>query len=202
VEFEGTDATLLSISGHKIGAPKGIGALVVRSRTAVRPIVHGGSQQFGLRPGTENVAGSVALGRAAELAAGEQADKAARLGRLRDDLGARLRAAIPDIRWVAEEAPRAPHVLNVVIPGADAEAMLMHLDLQGIAAAGGSACNTGAAEPSHVLTAMGLPPDLALCALRFSLGRETTQADIDRAVSVVPLVAEKVRKLAGVLGRG
>jgi cysteine desulfurase len=202
VAFDATNAALLSLSGHKIGAPKGIGALVVRNRTTIKPVIHGGSQQFGLRPGTENVPGSVALGRAAELAAGEQEEKAARLGRLRDELAARLRAAIPDLRWVAEEAPRAPHVLNVVIPGADAEAMLMHLDLQGVAAAGGSACNTGAAEPSHVLTAMGLPPDLALCALRFSLGRETRQGDIDRAASVVPLVADKVRKLAGVLGRG
>jgi cysteine desulfurase len=201
VSVEAADATLLTLSGHKIGAPKGIGALVVRSRAAVEAIIHGGSQQFGLRPGTENVAGSVALGRAAELAAGEQREKAVRLGRLRDELAARIRAAIPDAVWIAEDGPRAPHVLSVAIPGADAEALLMHLDLQGVAASGGSACNTGAAEPSHVLTAMGVPRALALCTVRFSLGRETVPADIDRAAEVFPAVVAKVRKLAGVLGR-
>jgi cysteine desulfurase len=102
---------------------------------------------------------------------------------------------------VAERGPRAPHVLSVAVPGADAEAMLMHLDLQGIAASGGSACNTGATEPSHVLTAMGMPRALALCTVRFSLGRETTPADIGRAAEVFPVVVAKVRKLAGVLGR-
>ncbi len=201
VSLEAADATLLTLSGHKIGAPKGIGALVVRSRAAVEAIIHGGSQQFGLRPGTENVPGSVALGRAAELAASEQGEKAARLALLRDELAARIRAAIPDAVWIAEDGPRAPHVLSVAIPGADAEALLMHLDLQGVAASGGSACNTGAAEPSHVLTAMGVPRELALCTVRFSLGRETVPADIDRAAEVFPAVVAKVRKLAGVLGR-
>jgi cysteine desulfurase len=201
VSLEAVDATLLTLSGHKIGAPKGIGALVVRSRAAIESIIHGGSQQFGLRPGTENVAGSVALGRAAELAAKEQGAKATRLGALRDDLAGRIRSAIPDAVWIAEDGPRAPHVLSMAIPGADAEALLMHLDLQGIAASGGSACNTGAAEPSHVLTAMGVPREWALCTVRFSLGRETVPADIDRAAEVFPGVVAKVRKLAGVLGR-
>ncbi len=201
VSVAAADATLLTLSGHKIGAPKGVGALVVRSRAAIEALIHGGSQQFGLRPGTENVPGSVALGRAAELAAAEQAAKAARLGALRDELAARIRSAVPDAVWIAEGAPRAPHVLSLAIPGADAEAMLMHLDLQGVAASGGSACNTGASEPSHVLTAMGVPRELALCTVRFSLGRETTQADVDRAADVLPAVVAKVRKLAGVLGR-
>jgi cysteine desulfurase len=201
VSVEAADATLLTLSGHKIGAPKGIGALIVRSRAAVEAIIHGGSQQFGLRPGTENVAGAVALGRAAELAAAEQGDKAARLGALRDDLAGRIRGAVPDVVWVAEGGARAPHVLSVAVPGADAEALLMHLDLQGVAASGGSACTTGAVEPSHVLTAMGVPRSLALCTVRFSLGRETTAADIDRAADVFPAVVAKVRKLAGVLGR-
>ncbi|HQR17034.1 MAG TPA: aminotransferase class V-fold PLP-dependent enzyme, partial [Gemmatimonadales bacterium] len=161
----------------------------------------GGGQQCGIRPGIENVAGAVALGRAAGLAAEEQPGKATRLGAMRDALAARIRAAVPDVVWVAEDGPRAPHVLSVAVPGADAEAMLMHLDLQGVAASGGSACTTGATEPSHVLTAMGVPRALALCTVRFSLGRETTQADIDRAAEVFPAVVAKVRKLAGVLGR-
>jgi cysteine desulfurase len=202
VSVGAADATLLTLSGHKIGAPKGIGALIVRSRTAIEAIIHGGAQQFGLRPGTENVAGAVALGRAAELAAAEQPDKTARVGRLRDELAARIRRAVPDMLWMAEDGPRAPHVLSVAVPGADAEAMLMHLDLQGVAASGGSACMTGAAEPSHVLTAMGVPRALALSTVRFSLGRETTAADIDRVAAVFPAVVAKVRTLAGVLGRG
>jgi len=193
--------TLLTLSGHKIGAPKGIGALIVRDRKAVEAIIHGGGQQFGIRPGTENVAGAVALGRAAQLAAAEQPSSAERLGDLRNQLAARLKAAVPDLVVNAEGSRRAPHLLSIAVPGADSEALLMHLDLAGIAASSGSACSTGAVEPSHVLIAMGVPRDLALGAIRFSLGRETTLEDVDRAVEVVPAVVAKVRRLAGVLGR-
>jgi cysteine desulfurase len=193
--------TLLTISGHKIGAPKGIGALIVRDRNAVEAIIHGGGQQFGIRPGTENVAGAVALGRATQLAVAEQSSLAQRLCELRNDLGTRLRAIVPGLVINAEKSPRAPHLLSVAIPGADSEALLMHLDLAGIAVSSGSACSTGAVEPSHVLVAMGVPRDLALGSIRFSLGRETTPEDIDRTSEVVPGVVEKVRKLAGVLGR-
>jgi cysteine desulfurase len=193
--------TLLTISGHKIGAPKGIGALIVRDRKAIEAIIHGGGQQFGLRPGTENVAGAVALGRAAELAVAELEAQAVRLGELRDQLTRRLREGIADIVINAEASERAPHILSVAIPGTDSEALLMHFDLAGIAVSAGSACTTGAVEPSHVLTAMGIPRELALGAIRFSLGHETTQADVDRAVEVFPTVVAKVRKLSGVLGR-
>jgi cysteine desulfurase len=193
--------TLLTISGHKIGAPKGIGALIVRDRKAVEAIIHGGGQQFGIRPGTENVAGAVALGRAAQLAVSEQAAAAERLCALRNELGARLKAAVPDLVVNAESSPRAPHLLSIAVAGADSEALLMHLDLAGIAASSGSACSTGAVEPSHVLVAMGMPHKLALGAIRFSLGRESTHEDIERAVEIVPMVVAKVRKLAGVLGR-
>ncbi len=196
-----TACTLATISGHKIGAPKGIGAMIVRDRKAVEAIIHGGGQQFGIRPGTENVAGAVALGRAAALAAAEQPAEAARLRTLRDDLAARLRATVPDLVVNGEGADRAPHVLNVAVPGADSEALLMHLDLAGVAASGGSACSTGAVEPSHVLVAMGLSRELALGTIRFSLGHESTAEDVARAVEVMPAVVAKVRKLAGVLGR-
>jgi cysteine desulfurase len=193
--------TLLTLSGHKLGAPKGIGALVVRDRKAVEAIIHGGGQQYGIRPGTENVAGAVAMGRAVALAAAEQAREAERLGALRDALAERLLAAVPDVQVNGIGAERAPHVLNVSVAGADSEALLMHLDLAGVAASGGSACSTGAVEPSHVLVAMGLPRELALGAIRFSLGRESTMADVERVVEVMPAVVAKVRKLAGVLGR-
>ncbi len=201
VAMKNLSCTLLTISGHKIGAPKGIGALIVRDRTAVEAIIHGGGQQFGIRPGTENVAGAVALGRAATLAAEEQASLAERLGALRDQLCARLRQTVPDLVVHGEVGPRAPHILNIGIPGTDSEALLMHLDLAGVAASGGSACSTGAMEPSHVLTAMGVPRSLALGSIRMSLGHESTPQDIDRVVEVFPQVVDKVRKLAVVLGR-
>ena len=201
VDLDSLPCTLLTLSGHKIGAPKGIGALVVRDRKAVEAIIHGGGQQFGIRPGTENVAGAVALGCAARLAAAEQAAEAARLAALRDTLSDRLVASAPDVRVNASGAERAPHILNVSVSGADSEALLMHFDLAGVAVSGGSACSTGAMEPSHVLTAMGVPREWALGAIRFSLGHGTSPADIDRAAEVFPTVVAKVRKLAGVLGR-
>jgi cysteine desulfurase len=193
--------TLLTLSGHKIGAPKGIGALIVRDRKAVEAIIHGGSQQYGIRPGTENVAGAVALGRAALLAAREQPVEAPRLRALRHLLAERLRATVRDLVVNGDSADGAPHVLSVSVAGADSEALLMHLDLAGVAASSGSACSTGAVEPSHVLVAMGVPRELALGAIRFSFGRESSAEDVDRVVEVMPAVVAKVRQLAGVLGR-
>lgn len=192
---------LFTLSGHKVGAPKGIGALVVRGRDVVESIIHGGGQQFGIRPGTENVAGAVALGAAAELAAREQAAEALRVGALRDALEARLLSAVPDLTVVAQHSPRAPHILAVCLAGADSEALLMHLDMAGIAASGGSACSTGAVEPSHVLTALGVPRELAVGLLRFSFGHGSTMADVDRVAEVLPRVAQRVRRLQASLGR-
>ena len=194
-------ATLLSLSGHKIGAPKGIGALVVRDRQLIHPIIYGGGQQWGLRAGTENVAGIAALGRAVELAVRDVEGFGESVSALRDDLDRGILAAVPDARVTGADAPRAPHITNVSIPGTDSETMLMHLDLAGIACSSGSACSSGAVEPSHVLTAMGVPLDRAAAALRFSLGRQTTSADVASVVEQIPGIAAKVRQLAGVLGR-
>ena len=193
--------SLLTISGHKIGAPKGIGALVVRDRRAIEAIIHGGGQQFGLRPGTENVPGIVALGKAVELAAAEQAESARRMAALRDDLERRLLAVVPDAVINGWHADRAPHVSNVSIPGTDSEAMLMHLDLAGVACSSGSACSTGSVEPSHVLTALGVPRELGVAALRFSFGHDTSPEDVDATIAVLPKVVEKVRALSAVLQR-
>ena len=148
----------------------------MRDRKAVEAIIHGGGQQYGLRPGTENVAGAVALGRAVALAAAEQAHEAERLAALRDELaraapGSGARPAC-ERRGRRAGAPSA----DIAVAGADSEALLMHLDLAGIAASSGSACTTGAVEPSHVLVAMGVPRELALGAIRFSLGRESTRS--------------------------
>lgn len=201
LDLDAAGCTLLSISGHKIGAPKGIGALIVRDRKIVEAIIHGGGQQYGIRPGTENVAGAVALGRAAMIARQELDEHVARLTQLRDDLAARLLAAVPDLVIHGSDSSRAPHILSVAVPGAEAEALLMHLDLAGIACSGGSACSTGAIEPSHVLVAMGVERSLALATIRFSLGHETGAEDIARVAETFPGVVSRVRQLNTVLGR-
>ncbi|MGB7211677.1 MAG: cysteine desulfurase family protein [Gemmatimonadales bacterium] len=199
--FRDLPCDLLTISGHKIGAPKGIGALLVRDRHAVEAIIHGGGQQFGLRPGTENVPGIVALGRAAELTSADWVGESRRIGALRDQLWAGIHTAIPDAVLHGSGGPRAHHVVSVGIPGTDSETLLMHLDLAGIAVSAGSACSTGAVEPSHVLVAMEIPYDLAVGTIRMSLGHETTAADIDRVLTTIPAVVAKARKLAGALAR-
>lgn len=201
VSVRDVNCTLLSISGHKIGAPKGIGALIVRDRKAVEAILHGGGQQFGIRPGTENVPGIVGLGTAARLAVQEQQALATRLRALRDELERRLLAIVPDAVINGGQGERAPHITNVSIPGTDSEAMLMHLDLAGIACSSGSACSTGAVEPSHVLTAMGVPRELGVAALRFSFGKDSVADDVEAVVAALPRVVEKVRSLSAVLHR-
>ena len=201
VSLRDSGCTLLSISGHKIGAPKGIGALIVRDRKAVEAIIHGGGQQFGIRPGTENVPGIVGLGIAARLAAEEQPALATRLRELRDDLERRLLAIVPDAVINGSQGERAPHITNISIPGTDSEALLMHLDLAGVACSSGSACSTGAVEPSHVLTAMGVPRELGVAALRFSLGKDSTVEDVEAVEAVLLRVVEKVRSLSAVLHR-
>ena len=201
VSLRDVNCSLLTISGHKIGAPKGVGALIVRDRKAVEAIIHGGGQQFGIRPGTENVPGIVGLGTAARLAVEEQQALAARLRELRDELERRLLAIVPDAVINGWQAERAPHISNVSIPGTDSEALLMHLDLAGIACSSGSACSTGAVEPSHVLTAMGVPRELGIAALRFSFGKDSTLEDAEAVSAVLPKIVDKVRSLSAVLHR-
>ena len=201
IDLDASGCTLLAISGHKLGAPKGIGALIVRDRHIVEAIIHGGGQQFGIRPGTENVAGAVAFGRAALLAHQELEGHVTRIARMRDALAARLMAAVNDLVIHAANAERAPHILSIAVPGAEAESLLMHLDLAEVAASGGSACTTGSAEPSHVLVAMGVDRALALGTIRFSLGHQTTDADIDHVVAVFPGIVERARELSTSLGR-
>jgi len=193
--------TMLALSAHKIGGPKGVGALVLPDAHAVQPLIHGGGQQAGVRPGTENVPGIVGFGVAAELAGRTLAAAAAHLRALRDAFEDRLRRAVPDAVIHAADRARAPHVSSVAFPGTDSEAMLMHLDLAGVCCSSGSACTTGAVTPSHVLTAMGLAHDAAVATLRFSFGRQNTMADVDRVIDVLPRVVAKVRDLGTVLGR-
>jgi cysteine desulfurase len=201
VSLRDFNCTLLTLSGHKIGAPKGVGALIVRDRKAVEAIIHGGGQQFGIRPGTENVPGIIALGVAARLAAQEQQALAARLRELRDELERRLLALVPDASINGLQGERAPHISNASIPGTDSEALLMHLDLAGIACSSGSACSTGSVEPSHVLTAMGVPRELGVAALRFSFGKDSSLDDVEALTAAFPKIVEKVRSLSTVLHR-
>lgn len=191
--------TFATISGHKLGAPKGIGALIARDCSLITPIILGGGQQRGIRPGTENLIGIVGLGCAAKLAVEEQAHEAARMEELAAKLEAALRAVVPDLRITAEDSPRAPHVLSVSVPGTEGAALLLNLDMAGIAASGGSACSTGSPEPSHVLKAMNIPTEQALGTVRFSLGHQSTEEDIARLAEVLPKAVDKVRKLVDTL---
>ena len=186
----------LTISGHKFGAPKGIGALFIRRGTPLEPLMHGGHQDRGRRPGTENVAAAVGLALAAELALADRESHCARLRTLRERLEVGILARIPDAVIHGRGADRAPHILSISVPGTDSESLLMALDLRGIAASGGSACQSGSIEPSHVLTALGVSPDLASAAVRMSLGELTTDECVIRVIEVFPALVDKARQLS------
>ena len=188
----------LSVSGHKFGAPKGIGAFFIRRGTPLEPLFFGGSQDRGRRPGTENVAAAVGLAHAMELAVEEREAHWTAIAARRDRLEAGLLARIPDALVHGRGTERAPHILNISVPGTDSESMLMALDLQGVAASSGSACQSGSVTPSHVLSAMGVRGDLANAAIRMSLGPQTTDAEIDRVTELFPALIAKARGLAGV----
>jgi len=187
---------LLAISGHKIYAPKGIGALYIRGGTRLRQLLYGGHHQRGFRPGTENVPGIVGLGKAAEMARQSLAEDAVRVSALRDDLERGLLARVPQARANAAAAPRTPNTSNMTFPGIEGEALIIALDLKGLACSTGAACSSGAVEPSHVLTAIGLPPEEARASIRFSLGRHTAPAEIAFALDVVPAAVAQLRELS------
>jgi cysteine desulfurase len=191
-----TGITSLAISGHKLGAPKGAGALFVRSGTQIISSQHGGAQERGIRPGTENVAYAVGLSIAVEAAAREQQSEALRLGQLRDRLQTML-SDIPDLVVNGAGATRAPHILNVSLRGVEQDALLVSLDMEGIAVSTASACQSGATEPSHVLVAMGAGANDE-AALRMSLGRTTTEAEIDYVGERLPAIVERIRAYAHV----
>lgn len=197
IDVRAVKVDLLTLSGHKIGAPKGIGAMFIRRGTPIESLLHGGSQDRGRRPGTENVAYAVGLARAAELAVEEREAECARLERLRDELETGLLARIPDAVVHGRGAPRAPHILNLSVPGTDSESLLMALDLAGVAASSGSACQSGSVDPSHVLLGIGVRPELATAAVRMSLGSLTTPEDIARVVELFPALIAKARRLSG-----
>ena len=196
VDVRALQLDLLSLSGHKLYAPKGIGALFVKGGTRLRQFLFGGHHQRGFRPGTENVPGIIGLGKAAELALLSLEIDASRIAALRDRLEQGLLARIPDSRANASAAPRTPNTSNLTFPGIEGEALIISLDLKGLACSTGAACSSGAVEPSHVLTAIGLPAAEARASIRFSLGRHTTGAEIDAALEIVPAAVAQLRELS------
>jgi len=187
---------LLSISAHKICGPKGVGALYVRSGMPLEPQFHGGHHERDRRPGTENVPGVVGLGKAAELARKNLEADTTRIGALRARLEEALLASIPAVRVTGDRTRRVANTTNLTFAGAGGEALLIALDLQGVACSTGAACSSGAVEPSHVLLAAGLSADEARSSLRFSLGRITTAEEIEYAIAVIPGVVERLRAIS------
>jgi cysteine desulfurase len=192
VRLDRVPLDLLTVTGHKIYGPKGTGLLFVRAGTALAPLLHGGGQERSLRPGTEDVAGAVGLAVAVRLAVAEREGETERLRSLRDLLEGTLTGALDGVRVNAGSAPRAPHVASLAIPDVDGAALLMALDLEGVAASGGSACNSGASAGSHVIAAL-YGPDDAHATVRFSLGRGTTEVEVARAAEATTRVVGRLR---------
>lgn len=191
----GCDA--LSISGHKIHAPQGVGALYVKKGTRIQPLFHGGRHERSRRAGTENVPGIVGLGKAAELAkvAFDRGDDR-KMSEMRARLQQGIVSQVDDARVNGDGPPRVPNTTNIQFDGIEGEALEIALDLKGLAVSTGAACSSGAIEPSHVLIAMGLRPDQARASIRFSLGKQTTEADIDFALSLVPETVARLRAIS------
>jgi cysteine desulfurase len=194
VDFRGSSISLLALSGHKFSAPKGIGALVIRRGVKLTPLMHGGPQERNRRAGTENVAGIAALGRACELAIDDLTSASKRIASLRDLLEEGIRAVVPDVQVHGKREQRLPNTSNLSFPGMEADSLLLNLDLAGIAASSGSACSSGVMKNSPVLAAMGVEPALARGAIRFSLGRETGEADIAHLCQVLPEIVARLRR--------
>jgi cysteine desulfurase len=199
VDVRALDVDLLALSAHKLYGPKGVGALYIRRGTKLQAFVRGGAQERNRRAGTENVAGVVGFGRAASLAREELAVERARQGSLRDRLEERLLAIPGTLR--NGDGPRVPNTTNVSFEGVEAEGLLMALDLMGVAVSTGAACAAGAVEPSHVLRAMGLTAERVQASLRFSLGRGTTEAHLERAAEAVSACIQRQRSAAIAHGR-
>ena len=186
---------LLSISGHKIHAPQGVGALYVRKGTALAPMLFGGRHERSRRAGTENVPGIVALGKAAELARAKLKDDNQGMARMRNRLEDAL-LALDSAGVNGDGSPRVPQTLSMYFDGIDGESLVIALDLKGLAVSTGAACSSGAIEPSHVLMAMGLSPDRARASVRFSLGRQNTTEEVEVAISLVAETVARLRELA------
>jgi cysteine desulfurase len=196
VDVNDLGVDLLTIAAHKFYGPKGVGVLYVRSGTRIQPLQFGGHHEKNRRAGTENVPGIVGMARALELACGEMEAEAERLHELRDRLQDGLMERVPDNLLNGHPMERLPHLLNMSFENVEGESMLLSLDAVGVAASTGSACTSGTLEPSHVLTAMGIPPEIAHSSLRFSLGRVNTSEDIEYVLETLPPIIARLRKMS------
>ncbi len=196
VDVKELNVDMLSLSGHKIYAPKGIGVLYVKKGTKIHPFIHGGAQERKKRAGTENVAGIVALGKAIELAVEELEDFNNRVKNLRNKLIKGIEDKIPYIRLNGHPQKRLPHNVNVCFEFIEGESLLLNLDMKGISASSGSACTSGSLDPSHVLLAIGLPHEIAHGSLRLTLGKNTTEEEIDYVLEVLPQIVSKLREMS------
>jgi cysteine desulfurase len=192
----------LTVSGHKIHAPQGIGALYVKKGTRLRPLLYGGRHERSRRAGTENVPGIVGLGKAAQLAkAAFDLGDERKMGAMRDRLQQGILAQVDEAAVNGDGAARVPNTTNIHFDHIDGEALVIALDLKGLAVSTGAACSSGAIEPSHVLLAMGLRPDQARASIRFSLGKQTVEEDIDYALALVPETVARLREISPVYKR-
>jgi cysteine desulfurase len=196
VNVDNLGVDLLSLAGHKFYGPKGQGALYVRRGTKIMSLMQGGHQERLLRPGTENVPGIVGLAAAIRLATEDLPVESARVGGLRDRLEASIRARVSDVSFNGHRERRVPNIANISFVSVEGESLLLALDVRGISVSTGSACNAGSSEPSHVLRAMGLDRSLAQGSLRFSLGRQNTEAEVDAVVEAVSEVVSQLRESA------
>lgn len=200
VDVRNLSVDLLSMSGHKIHGPKGVGALYVRQGTRIDPLLHGGGHEFGRRPGTQNVAGIVGFAAAMTFVHDRREAHTAHMAGLRDKLQAGIVERIPNVRVNSAAPTRLPNILNVSFEAVDGEAVVLSLDAEGICVSSGSACASGSMEPSPVLKAMGVPPRAIKGSVRFSLSYETTAAEIDHVLEVLPRVVQRLRDLSPLKG--
>jgi len=196
VDVQKMQVDFLSLSGHKLYGPKGVGALYIRKGVPFVPFLHGGGQERGRRSSTHNVPGIVGLGKAVEIAREEMEIESRRIQNLRDRLLSQLEAQIPGIQCNGHRTQRLPNNINISVDHVEGESLLMNLDLEGIAVSSGSACSSASQEPSHVLTAIGLSPEQARGAVRLTLGRFTTEAECDRVVEVFCEIVTRLRNLS------
>jgi len=196
IDVEKIGCDVLSISGHKIHAPQGTGAMYIRKGTLIQPLIYGGSHERQRRAGTENLPGIVGLGKAAELAADWLKSGPQQMSAMRDRLQERVLAGVEAASVNGAGAARVPNTTNLWFDYIEGEALVIALDLKGLAVSSGAACSSGAIEPSHVLLAMGLPHERARASVRISLGKQTTEEDIDFAVSVIPETVGRLREIS------
>lgn len=198
IDVEKLQVDLLSLSGHKLGAPKGIGAIYIRKGTRISPLIFGGAQEKKLRAGTENIAGIVGLGKAAELAVAEMEKTTKKLTALRDKLIHGILESIPDSRLNGHPTDRLPGNCNISFSYIEGESLLLLLDALGIAASSGSACTSGSLDPSHVLMAIGLPHEIAHGSLRLTIDRENTEEQVDFILEKLPGLVQRLRDMSPV----